>query len=561
MMNRRWILAVLVLALTLAPAVWAQEDDEFTGDCELVASGAFARVRSEWSLNGEEVARIGENDAQPYQVRGKNASAGYTWYLIFSGWVRSDVVTVSGDDCDEVPVVFTRVDTTFNSDAYPCPADFTAPGSLFLAPRISTGQENIPVLDTDGIFYVYEAPNRESRPLAFVPTGDTLDSIGIGPLCEAGLVWWEVVYNGQTGFAYESRFATGNYTMGPVGAPPPPPAANQPPPAPTQPSPEGADVLPPSNAANTPGVTYNTNELPARTLAFSPDGRMIAVYGGAFSASADVQVWDLVSGDGTTLTPPQPIAALRWVDSTTLETVDIGGVLTRWGTDGQAIGEPVTLVDSTLPINAAFGVGRIGVSDCAVIDDTPDCNRSEINVFDSDGMLENTFLLEGLVRGFAFSSAGRLVATDGDTVYQWNVDTADQLNVVPQQQLTTITAIAVSEDGTRIALGGCGETETDANGLPSCTQGTVTIHAGGTLLEEAMIGDLNGEVRGLRFTPDSAEIGITTASDIAVYNVSGGAPASTYDSGSTNNSAITFAPGDSLLVVGDVNGFMYFWTR
>ena len=571
-MNRRWIRVVLVLvasllAVAISPPerIQAQEDSDFTGDCTLTATGDFARVRSEWSLEGEEVARISNDDPRPYQVRGKNANAGYTWYLIFYGWVRADVVEVSGDDCADVPVVFTRVDMAFSSDEYPCPADFNAAGSFFLSPRVRSGAENVSVLDSGGIFYVYEAPSRESRPLAFVPAGDTLDNIGIGPLCDDGLVWWEVTYNGLTGFSYESWYATQQYYMAANGGAGSggsvPPTGNTDGQPVTDAMAPGADELPPATTSNAPGVTYSTDELPARVLAFSPNGEIIAVFGGAFSASPDVQLWNLVTGDGAVVVPPQPVAALRWVDSSTIETVDIGGVLTRWSSNGQQSMEPITLVESTLPVDATFGAGRIAVSDCAEVDGAPDCSRSAIKVFANNGTLENTFTLDSLARGFALSSAGRLVATDGETVYQWDLETGEAVNQVPQSSLATINVLTISADGSAVALGGCGETATDENGLPGCVEGAVTIHAGDTLVQQAAISGLEGEVRGLRFAPSNTEIGITTATTAAVYSVSGGAAVRSYASGSDNNSGVAFAPDDGLIVVGDVNGLMYFWVR
>ena len=133
------LLMIGLLLMTTAP-ITAQDNQG--GECTVRASNEFARVRATWNLEADEIARIGANDTARYVARGKNASEGFTWYYIGIGWVRADVVTATGD-CDDLPVVFTRINSAFNSDLYPCPADFSG----YLAPRLASGQTALTVND------------------------------------------------------------------------------------------------------------------------------------------------------------------------------------------------------------------------------------------------------------------------------------------------------------------------------------------------------------------------------------------------------------------------------
>lgn len=78
-----------------------QEPSSMNGACTI--SGTNTNVRSAPSTDADIAGALTEGDAK--EVTGQTVDAsGYTWYQIDMGWVRADVVTVSGD-CMSVPTI------------------------------------------------------------------------------------------------------------------------------------------------------------------------------------------------------------------------------------------------------------------------------------------------------------------------------------------------------------------------------------------------------------------------------------------------------------------------
>lgn len=72
-----------------------------TGACTV--SGTNVNIRSAPSTSADKVGALTEGQAMAVTGQAVDAS-GFTWYQIDGGWVRSDVVTVSGD-CSAVPMM------------------------------------------------------------------------------------------------------------------------------------------------------------------------------------------------------------------------------------------------------------------------------------------------------------------------------------------------------------------------------------------------------------------------------------------------------------------------
>lgn len=90
------------------------------------------------------------------------------------------------------------------------PADFVCPGAA--ATRLSVGAEGR-VTPTGGPNNLRSAPAKSGSLLGEIPENGIFNVIG-GPVCDGDLVWWQVDYNGQTGWTAESQGQT--YFLQPV---------------------------------------------------------------------------------------------------------------------------------------------------------------------------------------------------------------------------------------------------------------------------------------------------------------------------------------------------------
>ncbi|MEO1646244.1 MAG: hypothetical protein AAFR67_13720, partial [Chloroflexota bacterium] len=194
--------------------------------CFITPQGGFTNVRSIPSTDGQQVARIYEN--QVYQATARNTAA--TWYYIEpAGWV-SNTVTFTEGDCTNITVNDNAIGIGFSEEiAIPLDADtatiierFTCPEDFvgYLAPRISTGTSTAQV----------EAGNLPNTLRAFPSVDDTeaprlgviqparvLDRVIAGPACNQGFVWWYVEIDGVAGWTAESNFESDDYFLEPTG--------------------------------------------------------------------------------------------------------------------------------------------------------------------------------------------------------------------------------------------------------------------------------------------------------------------------------------------------------
>lgn len=172
-----------------------------TGPTATVTGASRLNVRDQPSaINSTVLTRINRNET--YAVVGRNARS--TWYQInvngIIGWVNARYVTVS--NAASVPV-------TDGSVIVPT-ATTTAVGVCGSAPppRLIAGRIGrvLPGLPNN----IRAQPSASSTRLGQIPAG-SLFAILSGPTCAEGYNWWQVTYNGITGWTPEG--ANGQYFL------------------------------------------------------------------------------------------------------------------------------------------------------------------------------------------------------------------------------------------------------------------------------------------------------------------------------------------------------------
>jgi hypothetical protein len=89
--------------------------------------------------------------------------------------------------------------------------DFDCPGAL--PPRLAVGGQG-QVIPGGGVNNLRAQPSRSAAKIGEIPE-NAVFSVEDGPACADGLVWWQVNYNGQSGWTVEGQ--DGTYYLEPVG--------------------------------------------------------------------------------------------------------------------------------------------------------------------------------------------------------------------------------------------------------------------------------------------------------------------------------------------------------
>lgn len=544
------LLMIGLLLMTTAP-ITAQDNQG--GECTVRASNEFARVRATWNLEADEIARIGANDTARYVARGKNASEGFTWYYIGIGWVRADVVTATGD-CDDLPVVFTRVNSAFNSDLYPCPADFSG----YLAPRLASGQTALTVNDHGAAYFIYALPQTDSSIVGFIAHNEQIDRIGIGPLCHDGAVFWEAFAGTLSGFAMESNRYTHQYYLTTSAIT-------------VDPIPEDQTTSDSNNTAvstaplHTPYKIYEGT--PAEHLFFSADSRLIA---GVVYPAEQAIVWDVVSDQYYVVPFTTPIIQAGFGTSAHLITADEQGQIVTWDITTQT---PVSSVTIPYPENAetfnhaTFSPegARVALSSCTEqLEDA--CNRSTITIADVDtGAQAAQISRVGDIIALALSPYGNALAVaDRDDVILWTDVVHDPFGNrnVPTFNIVMPTVLTFNPSGTRLLVAGCQETRIIAGGELGCSYSTF----GAWTVDANVIETMRGEIiantlLGLSVAGDNEMFAANTADTITTYQLADGSRIRAYSNPDTAYQTVVTSPNGQIIASADGQGKLILWVR
>jgi len=152
----------------------------------------------------------------------------------------------------------------------PCPAGFSG----FLPPRLNVGAEaRVPAGNAPN--RIREFPALSGRQIGLINPNTTARIIG-GPSCDfnSGIIWWQIDYNGITGWTAEGRLPD-DYFLDPVGSVTPPVASGF--------GETGNSALPLERSVITSGNAVNLTVLTALPLAdvsaiaFDPGGTQLAL--------------------------------------------------------------------------------------------------------------------------------------------------------------------------------------------------------------------------------------------------------------------------------------------
>ena len=295
------------------PAVGAPDDDDSdtgdtTGQCTIEPNGAFANVRNYPDENRPDslVGQIFQGTQTP--VVGINPQR--SWYRIAEGWVATFVVQSSGncsnlspidpDDPNAITPTVAPVGTGSNSnvqrpnpsDAFECPANFTG----YMVPRIVGGNATASVVAGGLPNVIRDYPSTQgTERLGLIQPNRTLDRVLNGPLCNEGFVWWQVTFDGETGWTVESEVdqgPDGTYYLEPTAGNAAPPGTYT----------DQAPAAPASAAATQAGPGQPSI---LRTVGFADGGNLIGFAPGSQDVmirandSTAITFYDFVSGAST----------------------------------------------------------------------------------------------------------------------------------------------------------------------------------------------------------------------------------------------------------------------
>ncbi|MEL6525831.1 MAG: WD40 repeat domain-containing protein, partial [Chloroflexota bacterium] len=451
--------------------------------CFITPQGGFTNVRSIPSTDGQQVARIYEN--QVYQATARNTAA--TWYYIEpAGWV-SNTVTFTEGDCTNITVNDNAIGIGFSEEiAIPLDADtatiierFTCPEDFvgYLAPRISTGTSTAQV----------EAGNLPNTLRAFPSVDDTeaprlgviqparvLDRVIAGPACNQGFVWWYVEIDGVAGWTAESNFESDDYFLEPTGE--------------TGTTTDTDTTTDTSDASSASTATIAVGETAIDDMVYNASGERLFV-----------QTSELGFGDGRVGAVIVYATASNQSEARIEEPSGIFDIAYATGSDDIAVAAgngTITLYNTTTLEQSAQLTEVYSDSPTVRIELTPDssllivgtctngdCTAGQVAVYDlaGGGELATTLELSGS------AALDMVVSADGstlgiltsDSITFYSLIDPDDISVISTWQNSDgfgVSDVAISADGASAFFSGCNNAD--------CTQGRIGLlnTADGTLL-------------------------------------------------------------------------------
>ncbi len=260
------VLFLLILLLIPALSVHAQGAPEPINDAladlsarvgHTVALGDLAR----WTWSQESFSDSSLGCPQEGEMYAQVVSTGYRFELTYAGVVydyrvpadRSTVVMCSASDGSE-PVATPESEDLPSNPLCPEPEEGEPP---FMRTRLRAGME---ARVTPGVpNNLRDAPVQTAAVISQIPSGGELN-VTAGPSCDDGMLWWQVNYNGLTGWMAEGQ--DGEFFVEPL-----PPA-----------------LLPPLSSITTANAVHVMEQAKLQgnitpQVAFSPDGAMFGTIG------------------------------------------------------------------------------------------------------------------------------------------------------------------------------------------------------------------------------------------------------------------------------------------
>lgn len=559
-----------------------------TAPCYVQAIGAFSNVRNQPTVEAAQVAQIFENGVFQASAQTPNSD----WYFILPGWVSSTVVQTIGTcdglpiDADRVGVGFAEADTPGAADAtvaialaeFACPPDFEG----YLPPRIRVGFSTAAV-QTGGVPNVLrnfpDVDDSIGARIGTIQPGRTLDRVINGPVCNQGIVWWQVEVDGQTGWTAESNAESDAYFLEARSATTPTSVPTQ-----AAPATEAPTIAPstdeetvsaePTTVAQAAGVAASDSEFafvlqqdanPLVDLELNtPDDTVLyaasETAGFGDGVGGLVTIWDVRNGQPTTqfdvtggvLRVLQASAGQRSLviagGNGVVSVVDPNNLallqLIETGSDARADEAQFALSDD--------GAGLIATR-CA--DDA--CTTSDIQRYNTtDGSIGWTAQQpDHRVNGLALTD--EVLVTVGDDGAQfWNPGDGTLLRSYTNPTGLALNAIALSPDGTRALLVGC-----ETGDATRCTEGRVALLDATTATLLGVVTSHDDTILGVAYTPDGNTFATTDGAEIIVRNSNDGVEVARYAVPGTTITTFTFYRADSsvMLLAGTADGRIIAW--
>jgi len=311
---------------------------------------------------------------------------------------------------------------------------------------------------------------------------------------------------------------------------------------------------------------------PVNSVAFSPDGRILAVG----DNRGDVGLWDVATGRRTVLAEGSPVYGVAFSpDGRTLAVGDARGDVGLW--DVATGRRTVTLAEGTLVNSVAFSPdGRIlAVGDA----------RGDVGLWDVATGRRTAILAEGsTVASVAFSPDGHTLAVGdvGGSVGLWDLATRQRTATLAEGN--SVNSVAFSPDGHTLAVGDAGasvglwdlatrqRTATLAEGSPAFS---VAFSPNGQTLAVGDGGDHVGLwdlatrqrtvtlaegnlVKSVAFSPNGQTLAAGDAGgDVGLWDAATGRAAN-LDEGNIVN-GVAFSPNGQILAAGDAGGDVGLW--
>lgn len=452
-MRRLWLFIILIGMIGMATTVLAQgAPDQIDIALDRLSAEVNQTVTindlSNWRWAQDLYPDVSLGCPQPDTAYAEVATVGFKFLLTYQGVIYDYRVAAGGN----IAILCSQVGETDLTAATPTPMGLTAvdtsvvcldpePGVVYLSSRLTNEMQARVV---DGPPIIQRIGPSDNDAVVGEIAGGGIVTVGAGPVCADGQIWWQVDFDGQVGWTVEGR--DGSYWLEIV------PALALPPNLP---------LLASANAGQVSELSQAQNNV-AGALALAPASPMVAVLGG--SGTNGVWLYNLAALDTTPsllrgTTQLTDIAYSPGGDLLLLG--DASGSIRLWSTDpGAALLERwFDQSHEKLTTAVAFapnGQTVASVGDVAVTD-SPVFKNNAILLWNIDSVAQ-TFALGGhaaTVHALAFSPDGALLASGGDdiAVRLWNPVDGSSLAVLDGHP-APIMALAFSPDGRTLASAG-----------------------------------------------------------------------------------------------------------
>lgn len=430
------------------------------GVCFITPQGGFTNVRARPTTDSERVDRIYEN--QQFQITALNSDG--TWFYIQpAGWVSNTVVFTQGD-CLSIPSNdnalgggFAEEDaSTIDTDTatilaqFECPADF----ANYLPPRITIGTATAQV-ESGGIpntMRAYPSVDDTIAPrLGTIQPSRTIDRVIAGPACNQGFVWWLVDIDDTVGWTAESNAASNDYYLQPTG-----------------------DVIA-TTSVSADSLQIGGNEV--TDVIFSSDGSRIFTSGvqqGFGDARVGfVTIWDANGAELARIEEPSGIVAMDYApNANVLAVAASNGIVKLYNPLSFEVIVSLDVFDAALPepeIALSPNADYVAVLSCA----TAECTESILRTFSVvDGSQLAFESISVTMNALAISRDGTQVAVGGGTAV-WFYGSAPSITQTQTMNsgVYDVSDMTFNADGSQAFVTGCTEHAADE----PCTQGQISL--------------------------------------------------------------------------------------